>query len=324
MRRRPAQEQSVGKRIRKVALWFGVIVGLWMIVVILGQIKSSQLLGKKWRTAIVFRTNPVVVVSFKYQTPDEDMAITLPSAVLAHVPFGYGPYRLESVWRLGELEKRPSLFASTVADLLGIPMQGWVGSASIDDLNDVSKGSILNQLKRRYSLVKLLFGQVSTELNYLDRLIIGWRLARMGAQSVRIFETHENPALFFDSHLPDGSAVKEVNEDALSLFLEQRFEDTQVRGEGVRIKVYNTTQTAGIGQRFARYISNFGGKVIGVANNSLEIKGCLIRLQKAQQSAKIVAFLERTFACTIQIREESLEADIEVYTGMDFGKRWKN
>lgn len=285
------------------------------------ELKTSVFLTKQWRTTIVFNTSPILVMSFPKEADESIMAVTIPESVYSHVPFGYGPYRMGAVWRLGELEKREGLFSETVADLLGVPISGWVGTADPIPLSDTDTVTLIRDVKARFGIWSLL--RFQTNLNTLDKILLGWKIFQ-ARHDLSLFAIHQNERLFVDARLIDGSAIKLVNERALDTFLEQKFEDRIARTESVNVLILNTTDTLGVGHKFSRFINNFGAKVMAVKNSDDYIETCIIETEERTRDTKIVTFLKTEFDCQVLEINEVSSAEILVKIGSLYGLRWQN
>lgn len=314
-----AQNNNTSIRAIKLAIVLFVIVFvLWSANKIRLQIETSVVLHRNWRVNVALQTNPIVVLSIPKDENDQLSFVTIPGNVSAKVPFGYGPYRLEAVWRLGQLESKPELFVETVENMLGIKINGWIGSGETieydQNMQDLFRKKIVQQ-------IPLLQVHNKTNLNTIDRFLIYLALKRANSTNMRTFATHLNPQLFADSELPDSSPIKIVNETLLEKFLEQKFEDTKVRSDNLSVKLFNTTDIPNIGKRFARFVSQFGGKIITVANEKKSVQNCLILVSNANKDKKLVQYLRTEFLCEITITESLGDADVALYIGNTLVKK---
>ena len=133
----------------------------------------------------------------------------------------------------------------------------------------------------------------------------------------------QNSRLFADAKLPDGTEVKRINSEALTVFLEQKFEDAQIRQEALSVTVKNTTETPGVGQKFTKIITNLGGKVLTVGNEKSEITGCQLEVKPESQKARLVLYLKQEYNCQSIPPLSDGGADLIVRVGKSFGERWQ-
>lgn len=313
---KPVTNQTPVRLVLKLLIIFILLLIIFQIV---KEIRSSKMLFSADRTTIVINADPIVVLSFQKEEPT--IIVTIPPSLFVPVPYGYGLYKAEAVWRLSQLESKPSLFQDTISDLLAIPISGWIAPEDVPILA-YEKSDTLTQLKKNFSPMKFYSFSGLSNLNRLDRLLIGFKMLSLKANNTLIYETHKNEYIFTSTKLPDNTDVKVINEGALDTFLEQKFENNDIRTKGVLVSIYNTTNTSEVGQRFARFVSNFGGKVISVANDYKPNKKCIILVKSDYQYSPLTKLLQINFGCEIEI-DEITQADIVVYVGDLFADRWK-
>jgi len=260
------------------------------------------------------------VVSFPKNSEENVLVVTLPDNALVDVPWGYGPYRMAAVWKLGELEHKPNLFPDTISDAFSIPIQGFVGETE-PKLFDTIK--FIAEFKKNFPLTRLLFDSKLTNLNFLDRWLLYWRVTS-ASQDLLVYNAHQNARLFQDTILVDGTEVKKVLLDGLKTFLEQKFEEAEIRKQAVTVEVKNTTDISGVGQKFANIISAAGGKVITIGNDKKTVAHCEIEVHDTSASKLLASFLAYEYRCQRLASSTTSGPDIIVRVGTDFGERWKN
>lgn len=322
MRIRPARSFFSNKRFRFGIAFLAVLFLGAGVLKFIRLAQTSVFLRDSWRTNILLRTSPAVVVSFVKDETEKTVVVSLPDNLSVRVPFGYGYYRMDAVWKLAALEHKDALSSQAVEDLLGVPISGWLSSASPKTISETEDQALIETVKSAFTITSLLNGNIQTNLNVLDRTILAWQLLNTRPSNTLLYATHRNPRLFIDATLADQTVIKVVNESALDQFLEQKFESTQIRQDGLLIKIFNTTSTGGIAQRFSRFITNAGGKVIAVGNAAEIVDQCLIVTNKDNAQKDLVRFVKGLFACESRIAEDTLEADVLLYVGISFKDRW--
>ena len=75
---------------------------------------------------------------------------------------------------------------------------------------------------------------------------------------------------------PDGTKQEVIDPAQVDLTFHNVVEDENVRREGTTVAIYNTTQTPGLGNRAARFLSAGGALVVAVANENTERAGCTL------------------------------------------------
>ncbi len=313
---------SSPKKIPVFLWWAFFIFFLWVTIQLISQIKGSVFVSRPWRINIAFHTSPLSILSISPGSEEPLLVITLPETVYVNVPWGYGSYRLGAIWKLGEQEKRSSLFSETIEDSIGIKIHTVVGESEPRKINEVSD-QLYNGLSRAFSYKELLFDRKLSSFNFLDRFILVWYFIKSRSSSALTYLSHQNNYLFADAKLPDGTEVKRINLDAFNTFLEQKFEDRRIREEAISVTVKNTTDISGVGQKFTQIITNLGGKVLTVGNEKNDISGCQLEVKPAASKARLVEYLIREYHCQkISLTTEG-GTDVFVRVGKLFAERWK-
>lgn len=286
------------------------------------QLNSAKLYGKTWRTAVLLRTQPLVLVVLPGQQEEMVRILTLPPDAYTTVPYGYGPYRLEAVWRLQELEKKAYLVTDTVGDTLGINISGTLQYPPVTDLGGGGNQDLLMRLKQLFSWTSIVLNKNPTDLNLVDRFYLTLKLNFTRSDKFDVMSLH-NLAIFKKEGIPGDTTAKVIDFALLDMQIEQFLEDTEVRTEGLNAEVQNTTSTPGVGQLFARYITHLGGKVISVTTSEKSVGNCDVLANKKLRYNKIVQYLKSAFNCTVVFREHETGIDITVSVGDSFAKRWE-
>lgn len=308
-----AKFHSLGTVLLLLAVLLAFAVGAYFV-------KSSIFWEREWRTTIVFTTKPIIVVSIPAAVEDKTLVITLPEDAYVQVPDGYGVYRLGAVWRLGELENRSELFAHTIEDLLGVKVTGWVSGINASEQTDLSENAA--SIKQIITPISLLTDKFKSNLSRPSLLHLSLMLALSRPESFKKHETERDPRLFIEVELPDGSKVGQPDFRALDALVEQIFADPEIRVEGLRLEIRNTSGVAEVGHKFARFLTNVGGTVIGVGNETGDLENCLIRVNEANSAKKIIRFVREEFGCGNEELAESDKADAILLLGTSFGRRW--
>lgn len=318
----PSARTSYKKTKRRfVFLGILTVFFLWFALFFVHAWRTSVFLTEDFRTSIVLKTSPIVVISFTQESLTPTLIVTVPQDLTVVVPHGYGLYKVSSLWRLGEIENRPALFSETITDLLATPVNNWIGGQSPAVLSETE---ILASLKKNFNLTQILKGDTDTNLSLFDRLLFGWKVMQLKSNNTLLYSAHSNKNIFTMIELPDGSMGRTINSIALDEFLEQKFEIESIRSNGFLIKVFNTTDISGVGNKFARFITNAGGKVIAVDNEQKpDIVTCHVVIQSSQKNSALVAFLSKKMNCSVEEAQNTQDSDLNIYVGKDFSDRWK-
>lgn len=300
-----------------------VFVLVLLTIFIFNQYRSSQFLTRNHRINLVINSNPVMMVSFSKYFQDKQIILVIPQNTYLPVAYGYGNYRIESLWQLSVLENNPLIFTGTLADALGLPMQFYIHRPGLPELKNAKDNSeILNFMKKYFSSVSWLSSANKTNLNFIDKLIIGFKILVLKSNDVLIYNLEEVPYLINHVTLPDSSSVNEFNQETLDTFLGQKFENRQIRTEGLTVEVQNTTSVSKIGQKFARYLINSGAKVIAITSSSEYISGCTVLTNKSNMKKSLIKFLVINFGCQVAENNDEQSIDVLIKLGENFSKRW--
>lgn len=298
----------------------GIGLAIFAGIMLAGQIRSSVFLNRDWRTTVVLATDPVTVVSFPKKSEEKIILMTLPGNVYLNVPHGYGKYRLETVWRLSELENRPDLFAQTVEDLLGIRITAWVKPNDVINLDDREDKNLISPLKQKF-IPSAIFAKTSnSNLNFWDKIYLSFIFWTARPNRWQTLDLAENTTFFTDTEIPGNIRVKIADKTALADLLKQKFIDEEIRRSEFLIEVRNTTSVPGLGQKLSQFLTNVGGKVIAVTNEVKEVDKCEVYVRENDLEEKIVRFMKNEFGCQINVQEVT-GADMVVYAGADWGNR---
>lgn len=258
--------------------------------------------GKFERFNLVIATEPVTLVSLD-KSSGSATVVSLPSDLqIFEVVPNYGAYPISAVYKLGQLDNRGGQVLSwTVGELLGVPVDGYL----------VKSGSKLGP--------DLVWASASN-LNFLDRVRFAfefWRVRFDKTNKVDLGKMAE-PLV-----LADGATGRAVEKTALDSFLAGDFVEANLRNEGLRVEVVNSTPTSGLGQRAARVLTNIGVEVISVGSSTDFLPNCEVWVRKKDQGTQTVKRLTNIFSCKVVVKEELDRADVSLVLGRDFSDRYQ-
>ncbi len=326
---RTSSARSISKNfiIRLFPAVFAVVVlcvfGLSGLRKVRSFLGTSLFLSHSWSTNIVFNTDPVVLASFTHDANDRHQILLIPANLIVKIPYGYGLYPFGRVWKLSQLESRPELVSQATADLFHRAVDGWVNTGETVKLNMSGGSPVGPQLQSLFSLQSLVFGKTQSNLQVLDRLLLWWNIFSMRSHNSLESDFTSMKQLYSQAPATLGISGLILNDAAFLPTVSDRFEDVQVRKDGLTVKVFNTTSVSGIGQNFGRFINAFGGKVIAIENKNQKEPACQVVTSQQNKAKVLVLYLERSFDCSIHITSESLDADVYVMVGKAFADRWK-
>lgn len=311
------------KHFPKIKLIGWIFAGIFLAIGIFKLMRSMQasiFLSRRWRTNILFNTQPLTFISFPGHVDDRVIVVTLPDSTYTEVPYGYGSYRLGTISKLGTIEKKEALLSDTVSDLTGLKIAGWLTKTESPKIN--SSEFIPTQMRNIYLSWGTAGTDITTSLSLFDQLFLGLKLFTLRADQTRMYAVDTNESLVESKTLPDGSSSESLNTGLLTNYLEQKFEETEIRSDMLTIEVLNHTKVPNVGQKFSRFVTMIGGNVINVGNATADITHCDVHVDENNSSKMIVGFLQIEFGCTILNKTDEQKSDIVIGLGESWGKRW--
>lgn len=281
--------------------------------------KTDRVLSKNvWdgqnRLNLVFRfqgSSPLIM-SF---SPETSTILIIPANAFIEVTHGYGPYRAESIYQLGELEKKlgGELLAESVQEYLGIPVDGYIINSNVKTQMSELKEGLMEIFRNS------LKGGGKTNLTKWDLLRLWWKIRGVREDKINIIDLKEASASE-EIILSDGTKAIKIDPERLERILSQFFVDEKIRQETLTIAVLNGTNHLGLANKGARLIGNMGGRVIGVGD--VESSRCEARSEKKYKNSYTVKKLIRVFDC--EWGGENLEnqrADVVLILGEQYWQK---
>ncbi len=272
--------------------------------------KLSLNLVLKDRNVSIFHFDPV----------DEKVIIlSIPNNTYTELPKGYGSWRVESIYGLGQSEDPPVgalLLKQSLANLLGLPIDGILISKK-DSLKDL----LLSTSVAPWQFLGYL-NQVKSDLTLREHLNLILAISKVRSDKI-VYLNLEQTDITTSKLLPDSSRVLGVNKVALDQFVRDNMADGQILEERVSIAVFNATSHPGLAQEAARVITNLGGDVIIVSNTENLLAKTMVISQDENLTA---AKLTQVFApwcisekcVTLDPKVIDSRAKINIVIGEDF------
>lgn len=301
-----------------------------LVIILLGVMMGGGFAYWQWRTKSVFatnkwRTNVLIVgeefylVSFPIGEDEKTNIVALPQNLQVLVPYGYGYYRLSALKRLSEIEQEPTLVRDTVEDMMGINIAVVINTntsavsapVSLSTFSDLTSKSTINWSSPHST-------------SFADFIYLTWKLRTTPASEVVTQNLKDDRYLFPETQLQDGTTVYVSNASALDEFVESKFTETKIREQNISVEILNTTDTSGIGQQYARFLSHVGAKILRVDTRSGEVAACEIKAKSNVQQSILVQFIQKEFGCVTIDNGEQEVADVVVLIGKKYAERWQN
>ncbi len=273
------------------------VVGLFALAFVLRRPPALT------RTTVVLVGDPIVVWS-KDRRSGRVVRLRLSNDTAIEAVHGYGIYTLDSLWKLGAMEKKDgAVLSQSLEDALGIPIRWFIGPKGNGEI-EISPKSVLTYLTGGY--------RTNISLPMLISLIRD--VLQTGSDEV---EEQSLDAARTDQTLPDGSTRHLLDMSRVDVLLGNLFEDEQIRQEGRSVAVYNTTDMPSLGNRAARLLGRIGVFVVRVGNGTPVVGACIITADKHVLGMATVLLMQEVFGC--QAHEGDTEvADIELRVGVEY------
>ena len=226
---------------------------------------------------LAFDAQPVAIASFNPQENSANILI-IPNGTLVEAAWGYGPYRAESLFGLGELDGRGGeVLTTSLQEYLGIPIDAY---ASMENGKwKMENGKIKVFISE--SIWSLLKNGGKTNLTKWDLARLWWKIKNIPEDKIKIFDL--DPQLL--EQIISGFAI-----------------DEKIKEEDLAIAVLNATDQPGLATKGSRLARNIGGRVIGIGeteNFQFPISNfqCQIRSKKIYKNSYTVKKLSKIFNC---------------------------
>lgn len=236
---------------------------------------------------------PVLIVGFNPEEKSLNI-LSIPAGTFIETIHGYGPYRVESLYRLGELNKKgQELFRGSLETYLGVPIEAYALTINGDEKTEgmKNKEGITRFLK---SLLKR--GQTNLTKWDLLRLWLGFKNLRQ--DRINLIDLGQTSASQ-EVDLPDGTKAKKIDTERLQSIMNKFFVDKKIKQEDLTVAVLNGTNHAGLANQAATLIKNIGSQIvaIGETENKLKYKECQVMVEKKYKNSYTIQKLSYLFDC---------------------------
>jgi len=312
-------------------LGFLLFIFLLVVLAIFGwRFFSQRAWDGKNKINIVFIAPRVFIFSLD---PPERRGIILfltPKTLLETI-HGYGDYRLESIYKLGEQEGHGGgeFLATSLQENLRVPIDGY---ALVSDLVKEAK---LDSKPRDFILEylrNLFFKHTKTNLTKKDVFLLWLKTRKIRQDKISVVDL-EKLDITEKIILPDNSESFKINPQKFKKIASEFFKDNQIRQENLEIAVLNSTSYSGLATGVADLIENIGGRVVEVGETEKsKIQSaswrtnskCKIKSKKEFKKSYTLKKLEKVFGC--QWEEEDTgdyRGDLVLILGEDYWKKLK-
>jgi len=278
---------------KKAALLVLIILFLSIGFGVYRTAKNSIWDGKN-RLNLVLNQNPVAILS--YSPRDQKIVIlTIPNGTYLETINGYGFYKIESIFPLGELDKNGGeLLAGSLQEYLGIPIDGYLSFPACSALEIREKKiCLLNELWTS------VFSTKKTSLSRWDRLRLWWGVRQIRLSKIIISDLCQGQYCE-EAQLSDGSKVWQLGLERVDKIAINLFTDPQLKSEALSLEILNGTSHYGLANRGGRILTNVGAVVLKISDWDNELSTCEIRTPKSLTASYTFQKIQSLFGCRWQ------------------------
>lgn len=246
------------------------------------------------RTTVAVVGDPVQIVSWD-NARQQLTIIPVPPDVYLDGAFGVGTLPLASLRKLEALDiKKKGVFAASLEEALAVPIDGVIDKEALSPF--------------------VLTAWWGNGLFLPLRLRLWWIFHRLRPDAVTMFDL-EARSVFRPEWFPDGSQVRVFDINRFDAVIANRLEVDAIRREELRVRVVNTTDVAGLGNRAARILSHAGMVVVAVESEPLTQKRCSVHTKKAFWDSQSGRFIQKVIQCSMTEADTDERADVTVRLG---------
>jgi hypothetical protein len=263
---------------------------------------------------LAINSQPVVIVSFDCQEKEINL-LKIPNGTFIEAVHGYGPYRVESIYKLGEIKGQGGqLLSDSLQEYLGLNVDGFLAGGKLPQGQMALKSFLLNQF------FVSLSSKEKTNLNHWDQLRFWWQVKMIREDKINLIDLSQTSASQ-EVELPDGSWAIKIDQERLEKIISQFFFDERIKKEDLSLSILNKTEHLGLANKAARIISNIGGRVVQVSNQKQETQDghCQVKSEKKYKKSYTVEKLIKIFNCQwLEEESSSQRAQVNLYVGENY------
>lgn len=212
---------------------------------------------------LVIKMDNIYLLS--YQPSSKELTTFIfPQDIYIDTLYGFGKWPLRSIYDLGQVEK-PSIGSKLLKDSIGnafnIIIDGYIITAD----NSTNFSNLLARERGSFIPGIDLLSKAKTDLNLPEFFRVWLAIKGVRTDKLKTIDLEKSDLTKW-LLLPDGSRVLALDQVKLDQFTEGRFEDINIKNEGLSIGIFNATDHPGLAEKYAQIITNLGGRVIFTTN----------------------------------------------------------
>lgn len=289
----------------KLLLLLVVLVALSLAALLTIATASQSRFYRHARFNVVLTTKPVSFLSFDVLEKTATLVVFPDDLYIPDVVGGYGPYKISAVFPVGQLDKRGGpVLSESISEYLGVPVDGFI---------KVDKNFSVD-LKKIFLDPRLL-PSAGSDLNPLDLANTVFLGVTTPLAKIKIVDLTKIASPLV---LADGSTALTIDKEVLDYHLVGLFEEKDIKKDGLRLEVTNTTRVPGLGARVARKITNIGSLVVMVSSSDKKLAGCQLETTQKAKHAPTVKRLSAEYHCQIVPTVAEGRADVTILIGESY------
>lgn len=340
---RKRQKENQSQKKITIAIYalgiLAILILLSRIIVFVSSLNSPYSPGGEERIGRWQETSPLTIVVYDTKVrlfrldlnTQSATLINFPDNLYLSVPKGFGRWKVESIYRLGQSENPPvgpNLLEQTLTYSFGVPVDAYL----------IFEGENLDFAKRvidvkNNPMAALLYLRLGkTNLTPKEIITLSLNLKNIRSDKFEEIDLGDTQVVG-EITLPDKSTGLEVNMNSLDRFIQKNFEDSKLVDEGLSIGIFNATSYPLLAERAEKLIEGMGGRVIFTSNAKQNLEKTQVSGRKSYTLERISSIFEA--GCKTQTTtlfgekktdkncEEDLDlgssrADVNLYLGEDY------
>lgn len=268
---------------------------------------------------LVVKIDGVYLLS--YQPSGKSLTVTkFPGEIYIDTPYNFGKWPIRSIYELGQAEKLPmgaKLLKDSIGSVFNVMVDGYIiindKSTNFPNLIERERGSLLPGID--------ILSKTQTDLNLPEYLRVWLAIKGVRTDKIKTIDLEKSDLTKW-LLLPDGSRVMALDQIKLDQFEEGRFENANIKDEGLSIGIFNATDYPGLAEKAAKIITNMGGRVIFTSNAPDRAEGSTI-LAKKSYTTNYLSKMMRLSNVSDNNSLDTYKSDITIILGEDSFLRYK-
>lgn len=258
----------------KILLYLALfLLPAFVLLIIIGSRKNSWHQSEPLRLLVmqVDKSSRLRAVDTVHLMPDRRrlVVVGIPLGIKIPVVRGYGQYRVEAIWRLGEIENwGDTLLTESMEHLIGVRFER---SLVIEVGDQTYQGNeLIDKISR-----KLILGAVMRPLDWYESILIYREMSQDLRERVVMREPDSDRLLIRDT---DVSGIETLRFDMLQFdaWLETLIMPIDSEFGRIGVVVENTTVQPGMAAHWSRFVRFGGFDLLGIQSSDFSLKDSLV------------------------------------------------